>query len=110
MLGRDRDHDRADDEQLVRRLCQVCQELFGDVDSLTLAAMLKVPVREIEGLRAGHTMSAELLLQLIEATSLRPGWLLTGVGEKFLPPRSLDWLSSVHPNDGPVWLSGRWSC
>lgn len=68
---------------LAERLSQVRTELFGDRGGPELARRLNLPVRTWYNYESGVTVPAEVILRIIELTSVEPIWLLHGTGPKF---------------------------
>src|ERR1700757_2882296 len=68
---------------LAERLSRLRAELFGDRGGPELARQLGLPVRTWYNYEAGVTVPAEVILKLIELTSVEPMWLLHGKGPKF---------------------------
>src|SRR4028119_2312516 len=68
---------------LAERLRAIRAELFGDRGGPGLARRLGIPVRTWYNYEAGVTVPAEVVLRIIQLTSLEPAWLLTGEGPKF---------------------------
>jgi hypothetical protein len=94
MSGPDRCRDQGDDQELRLRICQICQEAFGDVDDAKLASLLGIPNRQVNRIRAGKTLAAEVLIKLIVSTDANPSWLLSGKGQRFIRPTSSNCVSS----------------
>jgi len=70
---------------LAERLTTLRAELFGDRGGPELARRLGLPVRTWYNYESGVTVSAEVILRIIELTSVEPMWLLHGKGPKFRP-------------------------
>src|SRR3954462_1747198 len=70
---------------LAERLSRLRAELFGDRGGPELARRLGIPVRTWYNYEAGVTVPAEVVLKIIELTSVEPMWLLHGKGPKFRP-------------------------
>ncbi|MDR3634222.1 MAG: S24 family peptidase [Isosphaeraceae bacterium] len=68
---------------LAERLTALRQELFGERGGPELARRLGLPVRTWYNYEAGVTVPAEVILKLIEMTSVEPSWLLRGEGAKY---------------------------
>ena len=68
---------------LAERLRAIRAELFGERGGPELARRLGIPVRTWYNYEAGVTVPAEVVLRVIQLTSLEPAWLLTGKGPKF---------------------------
>ena len=58
-------------------------ELFGDRGGPEMARRLEIPVRTWYNYEGGVTVPAEVVLRIIELTSVEPVWLLHGNGPKF---------------------------
>lgn len=75
---------------LAERLASLRQEMFGERGGPEMARRLGIPVRTWYNYEAGVTVPAEVILKIIELTSIEPSWLLHGKGPKFrqgLPER-----------------------
>ncbi len=68
---------------LAERLRAIRAELFGERGGPELARRLGIPVRTWYNYEAGVTVPAEVVLRIIQLTSLEPSWLLNGKGPKF---------------------------
>ena len=68
---------------LAERLRTIRAELFGERGGPELARRLGIPVRTWYNYEAGVTVPAEVVLRIIQLTSLEPAWLSTGEGPKF---------------------------
>src|SRR3954465_4396969 len=68
---------------LAGRLGALRAELFGERGGPEMARRLGIPVRTWYNYEAGGTVPAEVVLRIIELTSLEPSWLLSGKGPKF---------------------------
>ena len=68
---------------LAERLRAIRAELFGERGGPELARRLGIPVRTWYNYEAGVTVPAEVVLRIIQMTSLEPSWLLNGKGPKF---------------------------
>jgi hypothetical protein len=75
--------------ELAERLSSLRAEMYGDRGGPELARQLGLPVRTWYNYESGVTVPAEVILRIIELTSVEPTWLLHGKGEKF---RSADQL------------------
>jgi hypothetical protein len=62
-------------------------ELYGDRGGPELARRLALPIRTWYNYESGVTVPAEVVLRIIELTSVEPLWLLHGQGPKFRVPR-----------------------
>jgi hypothetical protein len=71
---------------LSERLASLRAELFGDRGGPELARRLGLPIRTWYNYEAGVTVPAEVILKIIELTSVEPMWLLHGRGPKFRRP------------------------
>jgi Peptidase S24-like len=74
--------------QLAERLTSLRSELFGDRGGPEMARRLAIPVRTWYNYEGGVTVPAEVILKIIELTSVEAGWLLHGEGPKFRPGRT----------------------
>ena len=68
---------------LAERLASLRSELFGERGGPEMARRLGIPVRTWYNYEAGVTVPAEVILRIIELTSIEPTWLLHGKGPKF---------------------------
>ena len=71
---------------LADRVRQLRSELFGERGGPELARRLGLPIRTWYNYESGVTVPAEVVLRIIELTSVEPMWLLYGRGPKFRPP------------------------
>lgn len=68
---------------LAERLTSLRAELYGERGGPELARQLGLPVRTWYNYESGVTVPAEVILKIIELTSVEPIWLLHGRGQKF---------------------------
>lgn len=68
---------------LADRLRQIRSELYGERGGPELARRLGIPVRTWYNYEIGVTVPAEVVLRLVELTSVDPLWLLHGREPKF---------------------------
>lgn len=68
---------------LSERLREIRTELFGDRGGPDLARRLEIPVRTWYNYETGVTVPAEIILRIVELTSVEPVWLLRGDGPRF---------------------------
>jgi hypothetical protein len=68
---------------LAERLAALRCELFGERGGPEMARRLGIPVRTWYNYEGGVTVPAEVILRIIELTSVEATWLLSGQGEKF---------------------------
>lgn len=68
---------------LAERLGTLRSELFGERGGPEMARRLGIPVRTWYNYEGGVTVPAEVVLKIIELTSVEPAWLLHGKGPKF---------------------------
>jgi hypothetical protein len=68
---------------LAERLAALRSELFGDRGGPEMARRLGIPVRTWYNYEGGVTVPAEVILKIIELTSVEAGWLLHGEEPKF---------------------------
>jgi hypothetical protein len=73
---------------LAERLRLLRSELYGDRGGPELARRLGLPIRTWYNYESGVTVPAEVVLKIIELTSVEPMWLLHGEGAKFRTPRT----------------------
>jgi Peptidase S24-like len=73
---------------LAERLAALRSELYGDRGGPEMARRLGIPVRTWYNYEGGVTVPAEVILKIIELTSVEAGWLLHGDGAKFRHGRS----------------------
>lgn len=74
---------------LSERLRSLRTEFYGERGGPDLARTLEIPVRTWYNYENGVTVPAEIILRIVELTSVEPIWLLRGEGPK-LRPRALD--------------------
>jgi hypothetical protein len=67
---------------LAGRIREVREGRFGE-EVGSLADQLGIPARTWRNYEMGVTIPAEVLLAFIEATRVRPYWLLTGDGDRY---------------------------
>jgi hypothetical protein len=87
---------------LAERLASLRSELFGERGGPEMARRLGIPVRTWYNYEAGVTVPAEVILKIIELTSIEPSFLLHGKGPKFrqgVPERR-------EPGSGPTMTVG----
>lgn len=75
---------------LAERLSTLRLELFGDRGGPEMARRLEIPVRTWYNYEGGVTVPAEVVLRIIELTSVEPVWLLHGKGPKFRQQPRMD--------------------
>jgi hypothetical protein len=68
---------------LAERLAALRSELYGDRGGPEMARRLGIPVRTWYNYEGGVTVPAEVILKIIELTSVEAGWLLHGDEPKF---------------------------
>jgi hypothetical protein len=68
---------------LSERLRLLRTEFYGERGGPDLARTLGIPVRTWYNYENGVTVPAEIILRIVELTSVEPVWLLRGEGEKF---------------------------
>ncbi len=68
---------------LARRLAALRSELFGERGESEMAKLAGIPVRTWHNYETGVTVPAEIILKIIVATSVEPGWLLNGADPRF---------------------------
>ena len=68
---------------LAERLVSLRSELFGERGGPEMARRLGIPGRTWYNYELGVTVPAEVILKIIELTSIEPTWLLHGKGPKF---------------------------
>jgi hypothetical protein len=73
---------------LAQRLAALRSELYGDRGGPEMARQLGIPVRTWYNYEGGVTVPAEVILKIIDLTSVEAGWLLNGEGPKFRHGRS----------------------
>jgi hypothetical protein len=77
---------------LAERLATLRLELFGERGGPEMARRLGIPVRTWYNYEGGVTVPAEVVLRIMELTSVEPVWLLHGRGPRFRQlPRSEPW-------------------
>jgi hypothetical protein len=72
---------------LAERLAALRLDLYGERGGPEMARRLGIPVRTWYNYEGGVTVPAEVILKIIELTSVEPGWLLHGEGPRLRPPR-----------------------
>ena len=72
---------------LAERLATLRSELYGDRGGPEMARRLGIPVRTWYNYEGGVTVPAEVILKIIELTSVEAVWLLHGEGPKFRSAR-----------------------
>jgi len=72
--------------ELAERLAALRLELFGERGGPEMARRLGIPVRTWYNYEGGVTVPAEVVLKIIELTSVDPAWLLHGKGPRFRHP------------------------
>ena len=70
---------------LSERLRSLRTEFYGERGGPDLARTLGIPVRTWYNYENGVTVPAEIILRIVELTSVEPVWLLRGEGPKFRP-------------------------
>ncbi len=75
---------------LAERLSSLRLELFGERGGPEMARRLEIPVRTWYNYEGGVTVPAEVVLRIIELSSVEPGWLLNGKGPKFRQQPRMD--------------------
>jgi len=83
---------------LAERLATLRSELYGDRGGPELARRLGIPVRTWYNYEGGVTVPAEVILKIIELTSVEAVWLLHGEGPRFRHARSERGGSSATPS------------
>ncbi len=73
---------------LAERLAALRLDLYGERGGPEMARRLGIPVRTWYNYEGGVTVPAEVILKIIELTSVEPGWLLRGEGPRLRPPRT----------------------
>jgi Peptidase S24-like len=73
---------------LAERLAALRSELYGDRGGPEMARRLGIPVRTWYNYEGGVTVPAEVILKIIELTSVEAVWLLHGEGPKFRSARA----------------------
>jgi len=68
---------------LAERITTLRVEMFGSRGGPELARRLGIPTRTWYNYEGGITVPGEIILKIIEATSVEPMWLLHGKGPKF---------------------------
>src|SRR5215469_2426216 len=68
---------------LAERLRSLRAELYGERGGPELARRLGLPVRTWYNYESGVTVPAEVILKIVELTSVEPIWLLHGKGPKY---------------------------
>src|SRR5215469_326511 len=73
---------------LAERLRSLRAELYGERGGPELSRRLGLPIRTWYNYESGVTVPAEVVLKIIELTSVEPMWLLHGEGPKYRTARS----------------------
>jgi hypothetical protein len=73
---------------LAERLAALRLDLYGERGGPEMARRLGIPVRTWYNYEGGVTVPAEVILKIIELTSVEPGWLLRGEGPRLRPART----------------------
>lgn len=73
---------------LAERLAALRLDLYGERGGPEMARRLGIPVRTWYNYEGGVTVPAEVILKIIELTSVEPGWLLRGEGPRLRPPQA----------------------
>ncbi len=68
---------------LAQRVREVREDHHGEYGAQFLADALELPLRTWMNYERGVVIPAEVILKLIEATSVSHCWLLTGRGPKY---------------------------
>src|SRR5580704_11670221 len=71
---------------LAERIMALRMDLFGARGGPELARRLGIPVRTWYNYEGGITVPGEILLKIIEVTTVNPMWLLHGTGRRFADP------------------------
>ena len=72
---------------LAERIMTLRMDLYGPRGGPELARRLGIPVRTWYNYEGGITVPGEILLKIIEVTSVDPMWLLHGTGPRFTDSR-----------------------
>ena len=72
---------------LAERIMALRMDLFGARGGPELARRLGIPVRTWYNYEGGITVPGEILLKIIEVTTVNPMWLLHGTEPRFSDPR-----------------------
>lgn len=72
-------------QSLSERLRSLRTEFYGERGGPDLARTLGIPVRTWYNYENGVTVPAEIILRIVELTSVEPIWLLRGLGPKLRP-------------------------
>jgi hypothetical protein len=83
---------------LAERITTLRIEMFGTRGGPELARRLGIPTRTWYNYEGGITVPGEIILKIIETTSVEPMWLLHGKGPKFANVRSDS--GETMPSDG----------
>jgi phage repressor protein C with HTH and peptisase S24 domain len=73
---------------LAERLAALRLDLYGERGGPEMARRLGIPVRTWYNYEGGVTVPAEVILKIIELTSVEPAWLLRGEGPRLRPTRT----------------------
>jgi hypothetical protein len=72
---------------LAGRIADLRVEMFGERGRANMARWLGVPQRTWYKYEEGTAIPAQVVLRIIELTSVEPEWLLNGTGPKYRPVR-----------------------
>jgi hypothetical protein len=75
------DHNRRNQPELALRLRQIRKDLYGEYGAQFLADALEIQLETWLNYESGVTMSAHVVLKLIDVARVSPHWLLTGQGD-----------------------------
>lgn len=73
-------------QALSTRLILVRTEVFGERGAPEMARHLGLPVRSWYNYERGATVPGEVILKLIEITSVEPAWLMDGTEPRYREP------------------------
>ena len=68
---------------LAGRIVALRAEMFGERGRAEMARRLGLPLRTWYNYEEGTAIPAQVVLSIIELTSVEPGWLLYGTGPKY---------------------------
>jgi hypothetical protein len=88
---------------IAKRMSSLRAEMFGERGRATMARRLGLPLRTWYNYEKGTAIPAEVVLSVIELTSVEPAWLLRERGPKYNSQRSeeSDCQTEFPPNEHP---------
>jgi len=68
---------------LAGRVREIRREIYGESGAPMLAEDLALPARTWVNYESGVIIPATVILHFLEVTGANPGWLFTGVGDRY---------------------------